>query len=617
MKKRGEPVRTRRILLQWLLAVCAIFALALLSSRFRQPLSLDGQIEGPLRNSKEPPLDLVADPVEQVSRAFGNNQPERAHLMGEVLIYDGRGELMAVPRGHVIFHEEGEEDRAAWLNGATWVATVRPGALRVTQLNLNGVLANLRKSEFTIVPGSNSVVLEADIVDGTGLRVVDADTGSDLTGVWVVPARSMEELMLGVPPESAMAGSLARGEDSPIELPRPDGAWTFWIGSPPHYAWRSVTVEGGKPGTLRTIALERGGGFTTRIVGATPEGAAVRIRRRGVPFDHAVRSCKSGGEARFEGLEPGEYYCALTQDDGSIVGETIADVDVDAQTLVEIAIPKRLGRELHGQLAWPLSYEAIAPSISLFRRRLDGSLEELESEPAVWHRQGGNSNWSFGDKPPGSYLLVVQPIQQVVPIVHEKLETSHDIEVPELASVLVHTHGLDSVTDQQFDLLWSCVEGMSSSALRLADDTFEFYCAPGEVKLIWGGLACNCWSEASFKVLAGPNDLVVDVESKPPYSTLEVKIRFLESGIPVPVDIEPWALPEIASPLAGGGEYLGPRGGEVKGLSARFSELHLAFSAPGLYRIKPPVIAGFRPVEPFQLLVPGEGVIEVALVPLP
>lgn len=551
-------------------------------------------------------------------------QDESIVVSGELRLFDWDGKRMPVLGGYLLLRQGTDEPLLARLESGLWTTTLSPGPVRVERLTLSGVVAELRESGFQ-VEDTRSVTLDADVIQGTALRVVDASTGNELTGVWAVPARSAEDLLLAIPPESALWGAAVRDRPSPVVLPRQQESWTFWVGAPPEYAWRSVTIEKGQPGRVRTVALWPAGALTIGLGGPRTEGVLLLSVRRTEDLDRADRvtlECRVGEDARVDGLAPGEYACRLSHGQAGLLGERLVEIRQGVEERLDWTVPQARS-ELQGALRWPVENGDIAPRLELHRTSLDGTLELASSEPEVFESDGPDYVWSFGERAPGAYTIVVEPIRQTVSVsVSAENETARvSIEGEPAARVRVHPVAPDGEVPEELEICWSRA-GLSEVPARREelDGSFVFACVPGPVQVSWLDLGCFCVVPRSFDVAAGPNDLVVELSSagaSPDGESETVTVRFHEAGVPVPVDPEPWHPSVIAHTFSGSGRYLGPLF-STSGLSAhRSSSLELRFSGPGAFAFDPPKVPGYRDLQAMRVEVGGRKVVEIELVPLP
>ena len=609
------------------LAGAGAFALAILAWSWtdRSPTAVAKPPEREVARSA--PQALVRLPAgSDESRAAREKSPREEQaaieVRGEVRLFDWNGARRSVPSGYLHLRQD-EKDVVGWLEEGRWKVTLRAGSAHVQRLTLSGLFAVPRQEELEI-DGSGVVVLDADVVQGTALRVVDAATGSDLSGVAVVPARSFQDLLLAVPPPEAVEAATIRDAVSPVVLPQQQGSWTFWVGAPPGHVWRSVSLQGGDPGVVRTVALERAGTVVVDLLGTgTGRGRLdVALRAHATPtYDGAALAGRPGGEVRFEGLEPGDYTCRLSHSVTGLLGERRVTVRAGTEERLQWEVLEA-SQELRGVLRWPLANADIAPRLELHRRRIDGELELVAQKPKTFEPSGPDHLWSFGRRAPGAYVIVVQPILQEIPLeVHAREEVAERaIQGAPAARVRVHPVASGGDLPADLEIHWSRARLPAVAASREeGDGSYAFVCVPGPLEVLWGpapdafGLVTR-----AFDVVEGPNDLTLEVESAPGRTSAESKValRFHEQGVPVPVDIDPWHPARNGRALSGTGRYLWATG-EVTGLSCRFSTLELRFSGPGVFAFEMPRIPGYRELGPLSIEVPGLDTIEVELVPLP
>lgn len=278
MTKRGVGV---------LVAACAVLALVAL-------LVWDGETDAPLA----PTTDAIAEPRPEssLSVAEPNAESGRARIaageevsptavpeghrrmVGTVVVIDADGGEHLREDGSLVLAiwdgQEGAIEEVAVVGGAFTAEVPEERQITVSSATLGGRPAHV---EDEPLPGRGPVEVQARWPATAQLRVVDALSGRDLSGITCVAFggiggwRSSSHTHPGpYGPEDI------RVEDgrSPLELTLPDGRgyvdWQddLWVHAP-GYAWARVEIDYHRL-TRRRVELEPGGALEVLIVGQLP-----------------------------------------------------------------------------------------------------------------------------------------------------------------------------------------------------------------------------------------------------------------------------------------------------------------------------------------------------------
>jgi hypothetical protein len=536
-------------------------------------------------------------------------------LNGEIRLYDWDGGRLDVAGGTMTFTIDSGPVEVAWIVDGRWTSTVEAGVLRVGRLSVGGHVLALRRREFT-VDNSDVLIIEADVQRGTGLRVVDRDNGSELSGIVVVPVRGLEQMHIALPPDSALKQAFITNGTSPLALPYQiqDAGLDYWVGAPPDYAWRTITVAGGGPGRTRTVSLARAGKLVVLLEDVPSDTRSVVFRTARRPHDVYARKVGRPGEVvTIAGIASGTYVGRLEAEDARLLDERRITIVAGEVTEIPWVTPRATAK-LQGSLFWPPQNAEITPHLELYRRDLTEQWRLVGSGTDL-HQHGSSYDWSFGIRPRGQYLLVVQPTQQDFSITHDGWQTDHRWSlVAEVASpVTVHVSSEDQALRTDIRVYWSRIEALYPEMSAADLGTFECMAVPGDIKVYCDG------TEAEFKVEQGPNDFFIEApQFGAGWAPIEVGLRFEENGVTIPVDAfrDLWR-PGSARTVSGPGSFIGVSG-SMSGGASRTSTTVLRFSGPGVYMLQPLVFEGYKPCRPVRIdLADAQPnlVIDVSLVP--
>lgn len=276
--------------------------------------------------------------------------------------------------------------------------------------------------EMTIVtPEDGQLILRAKLLERSTLRVVDAATGIELSGVEL---RVMEHTPTDHihPGEAPSVRVLHSSTDSPIRLPALDSRCAYW-GRAPGYAWNRITIEHRSRGGERVLELQPGGRLTVRLAGQVPEDCFVRLRDMSSSRRAGELRAGRDGSVTFEDLLPGKYLVRAEQHSFSralLLGFETTLLEVGSDEVVEIALNPP---PVTASAAVPLAGELIMDPVlaeqelvmQLYHQAERGQprqqvevlgQDNLEPVPG----RPGHFRWSAGEVLPGRYLVWVGPL---------------------------------------------------------------------------------------------------------------------------------------------------------------------------------------------------------------
>ena len=240
----------------------------------------------PANSGAQPERALVA--AVESSEATTSPAPGHIHVRGTVVVVD--------PRGEHHREEDGQLEFILWEGdiGTNATVTVQHGRFSVDvpadhELELSSAILGNRpaKPSAERLPVGERLELRVTWLAPTVLRVVDAETGHDLTEITAVAATNWITDDCAHPGTYAPDAVRVEHGRSPLTL-MSDAEQAFgmrweeslWLHSP-GYAWGQLTLDYTNP-TERRIELQRGGTLEVRIEGPLP--AQPRLQRQRVTF---------------------------------------------------------------------------------------------------------------------------------------------------------------------------------------------------------------------------------------------------------------------------------------------------------------------------------------------
>jgi hypothetical protein len=552
-------------------------------------------------------------------KSAGARAPEKApdnpgliQITGEVHLFDHDGRRLPAARGHLTWSDQdGSVKTTQWITDGHWYLEGWSGKLVLTDLGLNGLFGVPRLTEYS-VSESCVLVIEVDIPAGSGLRVIDEESGESLHGVMAVPVRSMKQAENGLPPDGWQQRTDVSGGSSPLILSRQEGATTYWIGAPDTHAWRVVTVAGDRNGSLQTVALARGARVAVENTAPEPIPSRLTLRSSRWPVRSDILiDLDADGIVELSGLPPGEYSARFEigpeSKDGAILLREQPVVLSAGKTTTLMYQRHEVAPVVQGRLIWPAANQGLAPNLILGRTNASGYREVFRQRPDDWAQAGTTINWSFNAVPFGTYYLELEPLQQSFEITVD--ESSHSrrptLTAEVAARVHFHIEPRECPAGSAPKVLWSRLFRTYSSALRLDDGSFSFACAPGEIQVLCSselhqvnGLTMRgCGGMERYSVASGSNDLVLLLNDLVPPTSATLHLH--ESRVPIPLD--PMILGQLTTKSISGDGRLTASTFVTSGGAMGSALIELSFSNPEIYEITLPKLMGYRAIAPIRL----------------
>ncbi len=545
-------------------------------------------------------------------------------MAGQVTVVDVDGGEHFATSGEIVAMIGDREHRIEVTDGQFTLQLDRPQSLHLKSMVFDGRAARVEQPvlEFSATQ-SIRVRWFADAV----IRVVDAVTRRDLSDVTVLTGvlAFRGRVHPGTwKPENVMI----EGAESPLALPPGDGVEGYWIHAE-GYAWEAVKVERTQGGE-RVVALEPETSIAVYLDRYDPKwNMFVRLYRPETrPFGsclvEGVAEQTSGGGAvvRINGLRAGDVRVEahfghwfdppnlVAKEDASLVVGSTAEVvlTLDADGLPAPAV------ELAGSLHLPQGYEDLEVSLQLrptsgppMRK---GDFAVLPYEKLEPDTDSGVVRWSFGDRSPGTYIIVVHPLQSSHEV-HLKSQPLRDLrlQIPELADVLVTVTDKDSGQLADVDKMsWTgpSPEGvrMWPSEMIAFDEElggFAFTAPLGEYRL---SMRSDRYKEIAKRILVtrGASSLELETRELP-----SCWVEFRVGDTIVPSDWQ--TIPQVkrASTNSGRGR------GRVREI--RDGRAKVVVTEPGEYRIEFQKVLGFEQSEARTVTI-GYGQTAAVIVPL-
>ena len=462
----------------------------------------------------------------------------------------------------------------------------------------------------------------------TVLTVVAADTGLELAGIDLVELSNGSESC--IPGALDQAQWLARDARSPITLPLPaevdeEGEPLFLESGArilharaPGYAWGCLNAPESLGGEFR-LALVPGGSLEIRVVGldASVAEAVLRLRRAGSEDEAPVYEAplEERTTVVLDGLEAGAWVATLELGHRyrwpRVLARGEIEVPAGAHAVLELRIepveePRLVamsGRVIASR-AWgftdldvtaELLDEPPRGSAQRWLRATVDAPRDAHEDPAVWE-------WTLEGAQPGKWSVELPKLGVGLPV-DLTLQASTDVELvvpdPVELSVELRERGTDlPVPDGHPAWIparpWTDVGGALKEAEMVGLGRFTARVPAGPIEL-W------CFSDRHRFVreelaLAPPR--VERVVRLDPACGFLLRVRHGTTLLPWPLA---FGYPCEATRVDGEGEaWLTDQ--DENELEARFTA-----SAPGRYRLALPLIPGYAPIPPQEIVVPSEG----------
>lgn len=555
-------------------------------------------------------------------------------LHGRVVVIDANGQVLSSFQGElrlglVDVYERGSDGRprsygvhaertAPVVDGGF---TLELGAhdskneLSVQQLTIGERLASVDSPSGVVpIPADSNLEVRARLPRASTLRVVDAESGAELSGITLLAGwYERDELHPGSP---AHAPIRRTGLASPIDLDqvvpveRRTGRQALYVGVD-GFAWTPVAIDF-EHGGERTISLERGGGLDLSLVGATPEkGAALRLYAAGRDIPIFSDELRSQREVHVTGLLPGALRVAVElgewYDEPIVLGSASVSVTVGRSTAATLTLeaPPKIERVLvRGLVFVGADWQQSALRVGLERTR-GASGESERDRSTIAHRVPSDRAgfdafaWELPDVPLGGYELDVFELGFAASLdISSAADREHVFEIAppceHVVRVVDGETGRDVVVE---NLEWSSAppEGGDGGVPRAIqrDDASGRYAfrAPCGVVVI------SVWNTATYQLASARVDLSQVRETTlrlERASGVNVVLRDGDAGVPwPPLEVED---PPAVQPAAG-------TTGQWIGTSCDGHRRRYRVSAPGDYTLHLPRIAGYAQPSPRSFAV--------------
>ncbi len=508
------------------------------------------------------------------------------------------------------------------VKGGEWSITLKalgePEALGIHRLEMGGERFVVDAPEQKIpVPEDRFIEVLAHQPAGASLRVIDAQTGAELTGIRLTRGNWDSDEHPGLRAESR---TLAENLTSPIDLTsvldaevrkqmRPKELFVRADG----YAWAPAKVDfdvGGR----HQVALQPGAELIVSFLDYDPKDRG-ELRVRAPKHDGPLVSAllRKTDPQRITGLPVGEVHVGvevgawydepLTLGKGSItlapgqVGELLIEVEPAPEPVYATASGLLFVPEAWGEVSTRVSMEFLGTALAGF--------DDHQGEAAVSQRDADGPGvrayaWSFDNMLVGSYELSLhEPAFSIAIEVPAGGRTDYEFALPPPAELLVRVVDDRTGEDIRTDALnWNPKrpKGVSGGTLEKAeyDEELVRYRIRGpemEIELMlwdWGYSPVS----ATVDVAAGVREHTLRLERA---SIIEITLVDGETPVSFP---DEWS--DGPKPIDG-------TEGRVTLTQTGDKRWRFQMSDPGRYRYELPAIPGYEPVEPLIIdLLEGE-----------
>lgn len=565
------------------------------------------------------------------------------HLMGRVHVVNARGEHVPSERGSVewdVIEAGAHAKRTSKVADDLWTLDVASSAVvhatKVVWENARGETRFTRIDEPTLeASDAFGHVIEATLVDGVRLNVVDARTGLHLDDVELVAthAADCKDRDTPYPPACWRDTPHEAHLHSPIDLPLVRGTRIGWVGAPKH-AWTRFGFAGSE-GEL-TVTLADGADVDV-IVENVPEDAKEPTLR--VYADRAGRALDAGStepiveravvarEAlRLDGLRTGRTTFVVVPDRAAnAVGPFLARVEVELEagsaTVVRIDLASLATKAAMGSIRAEVAPETrgtALPSDAWLLVELRGSGRTSvigRTLPNDRVDARGNVVELVTGLIPGEYVASLFPSGGARALT---------VRAGEVADVAFSFADRRDVTVTVLDAATKQRTTDASVAFRPAEceatawsppATFDraagvhrFRSVPGRVKVQAQAPGRRTRVE-ELDVDRAENALTIELELEPkPRAKLAVTVRARQGETDVPLPRSYWAAARVTpvAPCVGRCTSVQTIATEADDLSSNdaWSADYLV-SEPGTYRIEFPTRVGLRPWPATEVTVDG------------
>jgi len=575
-------------------------------------LSQPAPSEAPSVPSDTREASVPREPVALASSRKPEPEAGRVTIQGTLSIFAGEDPDLLAPDGKVRVLQRGEAQ--GWVEFAVvrgrWEASLFPGSeLILAQFHIEGDprLAAGRQKRWVVPETGEELALEGRWIPESILRVVDAETGIDLSGLEVRRRTSWRAIGKDeIPGDHRHVQRVLEQGSSPLHLPAFTTMHrTYWVRSP-GYAWGRVFFDN-ETGGERVVELVREAAVRVVTRGSVPEGAKLRLRSRHFPpFHDGEVSPAPGGSTSIEGLLPGRYRISLEVGSfheitslGQANVELVAGSEPEVLLDVDRSILDQPLASLSGTLLIPEGHAAEDYSLSF--QLVAGSSNRAYSEPRMveWKVDKENRrrvHWHAEDVAPGSYTVYVDPVYHRLPLdVPEEGRHGFAIELPEAAVAnIVFVDPLDApggLRPENVTWMDGAVAGLYSNRAPdlLWDKERQCYrleSVAGEVDL---SISDSTYGRSKRTLTLKPGEHRIEV---PLARQTTVTVSFYGGDA---------RLAELDSGVLWGIELHGPSTsstGSTNGSSRTFQ-----LEAGGTYELRFPSVEGYAPIAPKRINV--------------
>lgn len=513
--------------------------------------------------------------------------------------------------GRILLHLELTITAGAW--HADVSAAPRATQLAFSRLHFGDVTATIESEFFGMpLPEDGVIELRAHVPRRSLLRVVDAESGIDLSHVVVVepPRRWREELHH--PGLDYEAGVLARELVSPLDLetllPAEKRRYTamLLVGAP-GYAWTNATIVFAAGGE-RVLPLSRGGDLVVHVTGALGNDDRLRVRRDGDRSPWIDEHLTRGAQPRFAGLPPGKFRVSVE------VGAwwptplvlASADVEIVAGVSAELALalerpPSDLGVDIGGLLIVPREWGPMEPRVGLAYLGTEPSeLDQRRSvrATALADDRGGARvfSWSMTHVQVGRHELgLADPPYAIELDVPPGGRSDCELRLPPPCELVVRV--IDDATREDVDvheLRWQSARDFRQGAGVLAEAERDARNRRYTIRAPCGPIDLQLFDDV-FQLPPTRIDLSTGVRE----TTLSLMracgfvLRVRDGDVVVPLPMEWHAMPQLAT------------GAKVRGfINIDEDERRFQLTEPGTYTLELPKIAGYVQPPKLTIVVP-------------
>lgn len=554
--------------------------------------------------------EVQADPTSE-ARVGPVSEPAPV-LRGSVVVVDERGHEVSEPSGTFTLSLEvdGEfETRDIEFERGSWGTpfALRDGTRSVAVLDAQvGTRFARVTSPATGVPLPESLelVVRLALPPSPLLRVVDAATGAELSGITLARPSSTSVQATHHPGLDLDKRSVASGLASPIELEPYRSQLSLWdelqvsVGAD-GYAWTLVTIDLLVGGESRVV-LRRGGSLSLDVHGASAATAAARLRLRVADERVPLLELELATRDRFEidGLPQGDLDVSVELGEvfqhPILLGRTVANIPTGGVVKVRLELvppPEFLAAKCEGTLWVHGGWASVPPRLIL--HLLDAPLRGQEPRVEVQARRVASNRpgfdefrWAAKDLQAGRHLLELET-PDMTWLVDLPAEGRRDLEFVVGAPAQLRVRVLDAATGQDLrsaEVAWHARRSVNEVAYSQEParfdtdlDRYVVRSAPVPIEL-WTHVDGYAPVHVELDLSTGVTEHTVRLERA---CAIVLRLKSGEMALTVPHGWHPW----ISSPSTGG---------ETRLIEFGTSEMRFVVSAPGTYELAPPKLPGYK-----------------------